>query len=125
LVVQSGGAWSRLNAGDSTFTASSSRSIKENIVPFNVGGVLDRVASVPVVTYDFKPEFCNNGGGCKDKLGLIAEDFYTVLGRGSDSSINGQDVSMALWLAVQELKKENDALKELVCEDHPGAEVCN
>ena len=26
--------------------------------------------------------------------------------------------------AIQELKAENDALKELVCLDHPDAEVC-
>ena len=41
----------------------------------------------------------------KDKLGLMAEDFHQVFKRGSDTTINGQEVQMALWLAVQELEK--------------------
>jgi hypothetical protein len=45
-------------------------------------------------------------------LGLIAEDFHTVLGRGDDKHIDGQDVQMALWMAVQKLSAENKALTE-------------
>jgi hypothetical protein len=71
------------------------------------------------------------------------------VGRGSDKEINGQEVQMALWLAVQELKKEsevksgvieklkaekdadirkleeeNEELKQAVCEVNPQAHVC-
>jgi len=31
--------------------------------------------------------------------------------RGSDKQLNGNEVQMALWLAVQELKAENNELK--------------
>jgi hypothetical protein len=52
--------------------------------------------------------------GPKDKIGLMAEDFHTVFGRGSDKLINGQEVEMALWLAVQELTAENKGQKQML-----------
>ncbi|MBU4348502.1 hypothetical protein KJ671_03335 [Patescibacteria group bacterium] len=76
---------------------------------------------------------------------LIAEDFHVIFERGSDKELNGNEVQMALWLAVQELntkvnekdteiqemKDENNAkqeqinaLKQLVCLDHPTAPSC-
>jgi len=50
--------------------------------------------------------------GTKDNIGLIAEDFYPVLERGDNSKVDGQDVQMALWLATQELIKENSELRK-------------
>ncbi len=44
-------------------------------------------------------------------MGLIAEDFHVIFERGSDKQLNGNEVQMALWLAVQELKAENNELK--------------
>jgi len=49
---------------------------------------------------------------CKNKIGLIAEDFHTIFERGSDKQLSGQEIQMALWLAVQELKTENDELRQ-------------
>lgn len=106
LVIVNGGSSSSINAGSTQFTAVSSRTFKENIEPTNVPDILQKIEAVPVVTYDFK----NNGA--KNRLGLIAEDFYTVLGRGDDKHIDGQDVQMALWMAVQKLTAENKALTE-------------
>lgn len=60
----------------------------------------------------------------RDKPGLIAGDFHAVFQRSSDKELNGPGVQMALWLAVQELKEENDELKQLVCEDHSDSPVC-
>lgn len=117
------GTFSALDAGETQFTTSSSREYKQNIVPVHIA-VLEKIAKIPVNTYDFKQEYCGVKMSCVDKLGLIAEDFHTVFGRGSDKEINGQEVQMALWLAVQELKAENDRLKDALCLIAPASAVC-
>ncbi|MEM5805871.1 MAG: hypothetical protein QXD72_02025, partial [Candidatus Aenigmatarchaeota archaeon] len=63
-----------------------------------------RISSVPVYRYDFI-------NGSRDNIGLLAEDFYKVFERGDGKTIKGDEVQMALWLAVQELIKENKQLK--------------
>lgn len=106
LVIANGGTTSSVNAGATQFTVASSRTFKENIEPIDVPDILKKIEAVPVVTYDFR----NNGP--KDRLGLIAEDFHQVFGRGDDKHIDGQDVQMALWMAVQKLTAENKELTE-------------
>jgi hypothetical protein len=108
LVLASGGGatTSSINAGSAQFTVASSRTFKENIEPVDVPDILTKIEAVPVVTYDFR----NNGP--KDRLGLIAEDFHQVFQRGDDKHIDGQEVQMALWMAVQKLTAENKALTE-------------
>jgi len=107
------GTYSEIDAGEASFTTGSSRTYKENIRPVAADGILGKISNVPVNTFDFKKELCPEGGDkCTDKMGLIAEDFHTVFGRGSDKEISGQEVTMALWLAVQELTEENGKLKE-------------
>lgn len=98
------GAASWIDAGDAAWSFSSSREIKENIVPLEVNGVLSSVESAVVYSYDFID-------GPQDKIGLMAEDFARVLGTGDGKTIHGGDISMALWLAVQELIRENRELK--------------
>ncbi|HXA15354.1 MAG TPA: tail fiber domain-containing protein [Thermoanaerobaculia bacterium] len=106
LVIANGGTTSSVNAGATQFTVASSRTFKENIEPIDVPDILAKIESVPVVTYDFR----NNGP--KDRLGLIAEDFHQIFARGDDKHIDGQEVQMALWMAVQKLTAENKALTE-------------
>ena len=106
LVIANGGTTSSINAGSTTFTVASSRTFKDNIEPIDVPDLLTKMQAVPVVTYDFKDN------GPKDRLGLIAEDFHTIFGRGDDKHINGQEVEMALWMAVQKLTAENKALTD-------------
>jgi hypothetical protein len=101
------GSQSSINAGATQFTVSSSRAIKENLEPVAVPDLLDRIAKVDVFQYDFKQ-------GAKNRLGLMAEDFHAVLGRGSDKLIDGNDVQMALWLAVQQLTEQNKKLQERI-----------
>lgn len=62
----------------------------------------------PINTFDFKN--CTEDS-CRNKLGLMAEDFYPVFERDDNSKVDGQDVQMALWLGTQELAKENKQLK--------------
>ena len=75
LDIQRGSTWSRINVGASTFTTSSSRTLKENIWPVEVADILDKVADVPVNTYDWRREaFGGDESERTDRLGLIAED---------------------------------------------------
>jgi hypothetical protein len=100
-----GGSLSSINGGATQFTVSSSRTLKENLEEIKVPDLLDRIAKVGVYNYDFKT-------GPKDRVGLMAEDFHNVFGRGSDKVIDGQEVQMALWLAVQQLTEQNKQLQE-------------
>ena len=97
----SSGTRSTLNAGDTMFTASSSRTIKEHLEPLEVDDILEKIQEIPVYHYDFIT-------GPKDRVGLVAEDFHQVFERGSDQVLSGQEVQMALWLAVQELTKRTE-----------------
>ncbi|MDA8019423.1 MAG: tail fiber domain-containing protein [Thermoanaerobaculia bacterium] len=108
------GTRSELNAGDTQFTASSSRTLKENLSRVEISNILDRVSDVPVYRYDFIE-------GPKDRLGLVAEDFHEVFSRGSEKVLSGQEVQMALWLAVQELTAKVEMLEaELAGQDEVG-----
>jgi hypothetical protein len=105
LMIVNGATSSSINAGATQFTVASSRTFKENIETVEVSDILKKIKSVPVVTYDFK-------GGAKDRIGLIAEDFHQVFGRGEEKHIDGQEVQMALWLAVQQLTQRIDILEK-------------
>lgn len=97
------GVFSEVDAGEAQFTTSSSRTIKENLHSVDADDILDKISGVEVYTYDFID-------GPKDRLGIMAEDFHTIFGRGSDKMLSGQEVQMALWLAVQELAEHNRGL---------------
>ena len=139
------GVYSEINAGESTFTTSSSRTIKQNIKNVTLNqSILRQISKIPVTTYDFKPEICNGSyyndsdynvsyyeDKCTNKIGLIAEDFHQIFGRGDVESLSGDEVKMALWLAIQEIQAEYDQknyeiqqLKQLICLDHPEEEIC-
>jgi len=107
LVIASGGGCanpsSSLNAGATQFTAASSRTFKENLTPIEVPEILQKISGIDVYHYDFK-------NGPKDRIGLIAEDFHQVFGRGDEKYIDGGEVQLALWLAVQRLTAVNEQL---------------
>ncbi|MEO1082763.1 MAG: tail fiber domain-containing protein [Acidobacteriota bacterium] len=99
------GNYSFIDAGDGSWTSSSSRTLKINLEAADGGEILEKMAEVEVYHYDFID-------GQTDKLGLMAEDFHKIFGRGSDRMINNHEVQMALWLAVQELAAQNKALAQ-------------
>jgi hypothetical protein len=70
-----------------------------------VPNILEKISAVDVYKYDFI-------NGPKDRLGLMAEDFHKIFEHGSDKLLNGQEVEMALWLAVKELTAQNKGLTE-------------
>ena len=98
------GTFSEIDAGEVQFDISSSRSIKQNLVPVEVENILERIEGVDVYTYDFID-------GKTDRIGLMAEDFHQIFGRGSDKMLSGHEVQLALWLAVQELAEQNTELR--------------
>lgn len=100
-----GASYSFINAGDGAWSSSSSRTLKKNLEVADGGEILEKIADVEVYHYDFIE-------GQTDKLGLMAEDFHTIFGRGSDRMINNHEVQMALWLAVRELTAQNKALAQ-------------
>lgn len=97
------GTESTINAGATQFTVTSSRSIKKNIEVVEVDDILDRIQKVDVYQYDFVD-------GPEDNLGLMSEEFHEIFGRGSNKLLNGQEVTVALWLAVRELAARTDEL---------------
>ncbi len=104
--------YSHINAGDAMFTVSSSRSLKENIRKVDVENILEKMSKVDVQNYDWRPDvFSGEEKDRQNKMGLIAEDFHTILGRGSDKEINTNEVIMVLWMAVQELRKELKSIR--------------
>jgi len=106
LAIVNGVSSSTINAGSATFTTASSRTFKDNIEPVQAANILEKIQAIPVVTYDFK------NGGPKNVMGLIAEDFHQIFERGDDKHINGQEVEMALWMAVQKLTAQNKELTD-------------
>ena len=108
----------------------SSNRYKKDVQPLGMG--LETVEALRPVSFRWKesgePDF-----------GLIAEEvaevepFLAVYNR--DGEIDGvkyNRLSMVLINAVKELKKQiddlraqNEALKSILCEDHPEAGICN
>ncbi|MEM7353883.1 MAG: tail fiber domain-containing protein [Acidobacteriota bacterium] len=97
------GVYTAITAGSQP-VISSSRSLKENLSPVASSDILEKIAAIDVYTYDFIE-------GPQDRLGLMAEDFHQIFGRGSEKMIPTQDVQMAMWLAIQELTGQITELK--------------
>jgi hypothetical protein len=93
-----------IDAGSTSFSTSSSRTLKENLAWLEPQGVLDKVRAIPVYEYDFID-------GPTDRIGIMAEDFHQIFERGSEKELSGHEMTMALWLAVQELSAQVEELK--------------
>lgn len=94
-----------MEPGDTMFSTSSSRTVKTNLVPLDGAGILDKMAVVDVYTYDFV-------NGPENRIGLLAEEFHQIFGRGSETELSGSEVQMALWLGVKALSDQNAELKQ-------------
>ncbi|MCP4903301.1 MAG: tail fiber domain-containing protein [bacterium] len=110
LVIASGGACtgtprSWIDAGSTSFSTSSSRFFKENLTAISGIDILAKIGQVAVYSYDFID-------GPRDRIGLMAEDFHQVFGRGSNKELSGHEVQLALWMAVQQLTSQNLQLTE-------------
>ena len=119
-----GGAWASV----------SDRNVKENVGAVDAEAVLAEIAAMPVTSWNYitQDESIRH-------IGPMAQDFYAAFGLGeNDTTITTTDIDGINMLAIQaleartvalqaeneSLRDEVDALKALVCLDHPDAEVC-
>jgi len=90
-----------LAAGSGTWALVSDRNVKENLVPVNGDEVLEKLAAIPVATWNYKTE-----NPSIRHIGPMAQDLYAAFGLGdSDKSIATIDADGVALAAVQGLYK--------------------
>ncbi|MGA7304375.1 MAG: tail fiber domain-containing protein, partial [Rhodothermales bacterium] len=96
--VTAGGVW----------TNGSSRTFKTNFKNVDAHGVLERLAAVPVMEWEYR----NSDEG--RHMGPVAEDFFDAFNLGNDNryigTIDAAGVSMAAIQGLYELVREQQAL---------------
>jgi len=120
------GIYSELDAGEATFTTSSSTLLKENIAQLNTALALDKISQLIPVRYNFKTytkTLINEMGEVNTEIipkskqiyGLTAENVHETfkndpLYTGNNQSINWNYINMQILNSIKELKKQNDIL---------------
>ncbi len=112
------------------FVSTSDRNAKENFKPVSPRDVLDKVAALPITTWNFKD--MNDGR----HMGPMAQDFYAAFGLGGgNTTITGVDPDGVALAAIQglnqklqqketeitELKRRLETLEQLVIQQNGGA----
>lgn len=96
-------------------TVTSDYRLKEKFVPVNGEEVLQKLAGLPLSSWNFK-------GQDPSKFrhyGPMAQDFYAAFGKdayghiGNDTTINGQDMEAINMIAIQALEKRTNRLTQL------------
>ncbi|MCP4756313.1 MAG: tail fiber domain-containing protein [Proteobacteria bacterium] len=92
---------------------------------------LDKVARLNGVNFEWDIDrYPEKGFEEGRQVGLIAQEVENVVpelvrtDEDGYKSVSYEKLSAVLVEAVKELKAENDALKILVCQDHPEAALC-
>jgi hypothetical protein len=89
-----------------TLTQGSDRNSKQAIEPVDGAALLERVARLPLATWEYK-----DAAGVRH-LGPMAQDFVAEFGLGADDRhIAPGDAAGVSLAAIQALKNENDALR--------------
>jgi hypothetical protein len=89
-----------------TLTQGSDRNSKQAIEPVDGAALLERVARLPLATWEYK-----DAAGVRH-LGPMAQDFVAEFGLGADDKhIAPGDAAGVSLAAIQALKNENDALR--------------
>ncbi len=110
----------RLVAGGNSWSTVSDLHRKENFLPVSGESVLNKIASMPLTTWNYKGQ-----NKTFRHYGPMAQDFFAAFGKddlgiiGCDTLINQQDFLGINLIAIQalekrteQLQKENEALKE-------------
>lgn len=103
----------------------SSERWKQNIK--TIDNALAKIAQIRGVDFEWREE---NGGG--HGLGFVAEEVGEIFPEVVDWEENGKDAMAMDYTAIipvtveaiKELKAENEALREIVCLDHPEVKIC-
>lgn len=104
LINTSTGAY--LSTGG-TWTNASDRNLKEGFQPVNDAEILEKVAELPITTWNYREE-----DPSVTHIGPVAQDFHAAFGLGNDDrSISTVDANGVALIAIQALYKENQELK--------------
>jgi hypothetical protein len=96
--------------GGGVWTNSSDRNLKENFEPVDNQDVLDRLAELPISTWNYKAEALD-----VRHMGPVAQDFYAIFSLGDDDRhIAAMDTSGIALAAIQGLYTKNQALETKV-----------
>ncbi len=111
-----GGAGSAAT-GIGAIIAASSRDLKTDKTPIDEDEVLEKVASLPVETWRYKP-----GLGLTEEphVGTYAEDFQETFGLGDGKTLNLMDTTGVLMASVKSLSKKVKKLESLGLNDNIG-----
>ena len=91
-----------LAAGGGAWTTVSDRNAKENFQPVNATAVLEKVAALPLSTWNYKSQAANI-----QHLGPMAQDFKAAFGLGeSDTGITTVDADGVAFAAIQGLNQK-------------------
>ncbi|MEA3312085.1 MAG: tail fiber domain-containing protein [candidate division WOR-3 bacterium] len=98
---------SYLAAGGSSWSSVSDRNLKENFEQVDGQEVLDKLAEVPISTWNYKAQ-----DDSIRHIGPMAQDFYAAFGVGEDDKhLTTVDVDGIALAAIQALYEENQELK--------------
>jgi len=96
-----------LAPGGSTWTMVSDRAVKENVEPVDARAVLDKVAELPVATWNYKDQ-----DDSIRHMGPMAQDFYAAFGLGlgerTIDTIDPNGVALAAIQGLNEVVRENE-----------------
>ncbi len=99
-----------LGAGGSSWSSVSDRNLKDNFTPIDAREVLDKVASLPMSTWNYKAQ-----DESIRHMGPMAQDLYAAFELGTDDKhINTIDADGVALAAIQGLYQQNLDLKERV-----------
>lgn len=113
--------WAELDTSTGEWVAhpglASDRNVKDNFAPVYAYRVLERVASLPIETWNYKTQ-----DPSIRHMGPMAQDFHSAFGSGKDdkriSTIDANGVALAaiqgLYKLVREKETENAALRQRV-----------
>jgi hypothetical protein len=94
-----------LAAGGGSWSSLSDRDSKENVVAVDARQVLDRLAQLPIATWNYKSQEPS-----VRHIGPMAQDFFTAFGVGEDQRhITGVDADGVALAAVQGLNRKLEA----------------
>jgi hypothetical protein len=94
--------------GDGSWSSISDRNAKENIVPVEPKGILEKLAGVPLATWNYKSQ-----NKSIRHIGPMAQDFYATFGIGEDEkyigTVDADGVALAAIQGLNEIVKRQDA----------------
>jgi hypothetical protein len=97
LEIENGGTYSEIDAGESSFTTSSHRMLKEDIAFLYPRGV-PSFANLGVYSYTWK----HDG---KKSIGLISDEWHATMGREDNGQIDYHEVIITLIAKVAEMER--------------------